>query len=361
MDGPGAQGRAEWSRADGGTLQARLEHLSLEPLRTVVPAGVAPAAPFDPNRAPVVDVSCGALKIGDAELGRLSLRTARIDNGQSLEQLDLAGAQVHANAHGRWVRAQGVSSAGFDFAFGITDVGKVLRAFGYADSLEAKQTDFSGSLTWPQDPDGLDLAQARGKVSLSVRNGTLRQLHPGPGRVLGLLNLYALPRRLSFDFRDVVAKGLGFDTLAGNFALADGQAQTDDMKIVSTSMKMEVRGRIGLAARDYDQKVTVYPDVSTSVAVGATLLGGPIAGGVALLAQEIFNKPFNQLGRFSYHVTGSWDNPQVKGEGNEESPAAPAPAKPAAAPAEDQPGGEQPAEDAPQARSSRAGPNRKPT
>jgi uncharacterized protein YhdP len=52
--------------------------------------------------------------------------------------------------------------------------------------------------------------------------------------------------------------------------------------------------------------------VSTAVTVGATLLGGPIGGGVALLAQEIFNKPFSKLSRFSYHVTGSWDNPQIK-------------------------------------------------
>ena len=105
-------------------------------------------------------------------------------------------------------------------------------------------------------------------------------------------------------------------------------------------MKMEVRGRIGLAARDFDEKITVYPNVTTGVAVGATLIGGPIAGGIALLAQEVFNKPFNALSRFSYHVTGSWDNPQVKAGDKQELPAQPAqpavetppaPAPPAAA------------------------------
>jgi uncharacterized protein YhdP len=112
--------------------------------------------------------------------------------------------------------------------------------------------------------------------------------------------------------------------MGGPFCAGDCQAQTDDMAITSTSMKMEVRGRIGLEARDFDQRVTVYPDVSTGVTVAATVLTGPIGGGVALLAQQIFNKPFSQIGRFSYRVTGSWDNPQVKaGEGA--TPAAPTP------------------------------------
>ncbi len=147
--------------------------------------------------------------------------------------------------------------------------------------------------------------------------------------MLGLLNIYALPRRLTFDFHDVVSKGLGFDTLTGSFKLADGQAQTQDLQIVSPAMKMEINGRIGLAARDYDQKITVHPDLSTEVIVGATLVN-PIAGGVALLAQEVFNKPFSKFSQFSYRVTGSWDNPQVKGAENKETtknaPSAPAPA-----------------------------------
>jgi len=62
----------------------------------------------------------------------------------------------------------------------------------------------------------------------------------------------------------------------------------------------------------------VHPDVSTAVIVGATLVN-PIAGGVALLAQEVFNKPFNKLSQFSYRVTGSWDNPQVNGADNKDT------------------------------------------
>jgi len=109
----------------------------------------------------------------------------------------------------------------------------------------------------------------------------------------------------------VVSKGLGFDRITGDFELRDGSATTQNLQVAGPSVRMDVKGRIGLAARDYDQVVTVYPDVSGGVTLGAVLLGGPIAGALTFLAQELFNKPLNQVTQLSYKVTGSWDNPQV--------------------------------------------------
>jgi uncharacterized protein (TIGR02099 family) len=353
VDGPNAQGRVDYSRAGGGHVLARFERLHLQPLASLpqAPAGQEPEAgpPFDPNQAPLFDLACDSLKLGAADLGRFSLRTSRTAGGQSLDQLKLEGGQLQTSTRGSWLRRNGSSYADLSFEIDSSDLGTVLQSFGYAETMDGKKARISGTLTWPQDPQGLDLAQARGSVALAVEKGALKAVKPGATRVLGLFNLYALPRRLlTLDFHDVVSTGLAFDTLSGYFELADGQARTSDLKIESPSMKMQMNGRIGLAARDYDEKNTVYPNVTTGVTVGATLIGGPIAGGIALLAQEIFNKPFNTLSRFSYHVTGGWDNPQVKGGDNKEltkelpraappaSDAAPAPEpEPPAAPAAD--------------------------
>jgi len=331
LDGPNAQGRIDFSRANGGRLQAQLQRLQVQALTDMSqpPQGDAPGPAFDPNQAAVLDLACDSLRLGGADLGRFSMITSRVAGGQSLDQLKLEGGQLQTNTRGTWLRRNGSSYADLSFEFDARELGKVLQAFGYAETMDGKKAQFTGTLTWPQEPDGLDLTQARGTVALVVEKGTLRAVEPSAGRVLGLLNIYALPRRLTFDFHDVVSKGLGFDTLTGSFKLADGQAQTEDLQIVSPAMKMEINGRIGLAARDYDQKITVHPDLSTEVIVGATLVN-PIAGGVALLAQEVFNKPFSKFSQFSYHVTGSWDNPQVKGGENKETaknpPSAPVPA-----------------------------------
>ena len=217
------------------------------------------------------------------------------------------------------------SSADLKFDLRSDAIDEVLRVFGYTPNLVAKASHFSGAVAWPRVPAGLELSQAVGSIDIALERGSLKAVEPGAGRVLGLVNLYALPRRLLFDFRDVVSEGLGFDELKGSFKLAEGDAVTDNLDIDGPSLKVQMRGRIGLAARDYDQKVTVFPDLSTGVTVGAALLGGPIAGGILLVAQQLFDKPFNQLGKFSYRVTGSWDDPTVIKSGEAALPAATVP------------------------------------
>ncbi|MDR3415056.1 MAG: DUF3971 domain-containing protein [Nevskia sp.] len=328
LEGANAQGRVDFARADGGRVEVRLQRLSLEPLAPMSrPGEEEHGEPFEPAQAPVLDFACDALKLGAIDLGRVSFVTARVEDGQALQQLSLKGGKLQGSVHGGWTRGAGGSAADLGFDITSDDLGGVLQAFGYARTMDAKDASFSGKLSWPRQPAGLELAQADGTVTLAVHKGSLRAVEPGATRVLGLLNLYALPRRLlSFDFRDVVAKGLVFDSLTGSFKLAEGQAQTGDLKVDSPSMKMQMTGRIGLAARDYDEKITVQPNVTTGVTVGATLLGGPIAGGIALIAQEVFNKPFSALSQFSYRVTGSWDNPQVKAGDKRQAAATPAPA-----------------------------------
>ena len=338
-----AHGSLDWTgdsgSSGGGRISARFDSVALEALPPLPaePDSAPQDAPFDPNTAPILAIDIARLSLGAETLGHLELATTRIADGQNVERLALAGGELDLNASGRWLRRGGDtpgSSAELHFETSTPKIEGLLSAFGYAPNLRAEQAHFSGALSWPRVPAGLELAQAEGKVKLDLKRGALKAFEPGAGRVLGLLNLYALPRRLLFDFRDVVSKGLAFDKLDGNYQLAGGNAETRDLEIVGPSVKVEVSGRIGLATRDYDQKVTVIPDISTGVTLGATLLGGPIGGGIALVAQQLFGKPFNQLGRFSYRVTGSWDNPDVqKGEAAQDSaPPVPAPVEPLPAP-----------------------------
>lgn len=186
-----------------------------------------------------------------------------------------------------------------------------LRAFGFAPNLTAEQTRVQGQLVWQETPLSLDWTRAEGPVTLAVRDGTLRAIEPGAGRVLGLMSFYALPRRLTLDFSDVVDDGLRFDRIDAQFVLADGIARSNDLEIRGPSLRMEIEGSIDLAGRRLDQRVRVLPGLSGGVTLGATLLGGPAAGAIMLLAQELLEKPLDQVTQFGYRVQGSWDNPQV--------------------------------------------------
>lgn len=74
---------------------------------------------------------------------------------------------------------------------------------------------------------------------------------------------------------------------------------------------MDVRGRVGLAARDYDQRISIYPDLSGGMTLGGAVLGGPIGVGIALLARELFETPIEAATRIEYRLVGDWSDPRI--------------------------------------------------
>jgi len=311
LSGAGATGEVRWSAADHGALNARLEQLTLGYVPPKEGTAGADTAALDPNTLPLFDVDVRKLNVGAADLGHVTVATARTELGQKTRALKADGGILTLMGEGEWRRRAGQSSASLSGDLATTNVAALLRSFGYTPNLDAKRARGKAALAWAPSERGIEWPQAQGTVHLEFDNGQLRAVEPGAGRVLGLMNFYALPRRLTLNFRDVVGSGLAFDKISGDFELRDGSAHTQNLKVAGPSVRMDVKGRIGLAARDYDQEVTVYPDVSGGVTLGAVLLGGPIAGALALIAQEIMGKPLNQVTQLSYRVTGSWDNPQV--------------------------------------------------
>jgi uncharacterized protein (TIGR02099 family) len=320
LAGDNASGTVDWVIQPGApsntSLVARFDKLNVKAqAKPPASADAAPnktSEPVDPVHAPVLDINAENLHIGEANLGHVRINTERIEGGQKLVDLSATGGDTELKASGEWLRRGGASTARAKFDLDTKTIGDLLEGFGYARNANAKHSHFNGDVTWPLSMTGIELSQAQGRIDLNLDGGSFSAVEPGAGRVLGLLNVFALPRRLTLDFRDVVSKGLGFDHVHGNFNAAGGNAQTDDLQIESPSLKIDVRGRIGLAVRDYDQKITVYPGVSGGVTLGALLLGGPAVAAIALVAQEVLDKPLDQVTQLTYRVTGSWDNPQVK-------------------------------------------------
>jgi uncharacterized protein YhdP len=193
-----------------------------------------------------------------------------------------------------------------------TDIKAVLTALGYDPVIDGKSIVASGDLIWLGGPSGDFLQRSDGAFTISMKDGSLLAVDPGGGRILGVLSLAALPRRLSFDFSDVFDEGLGFDTLKGDFTVDDGNAYTCNLGMEGSVADMGIVGRAGIGARDYDQLAVVRPHVSHLLAVGGTVVGGPVVGAAMLLFSQIFHKPLSTLGESYYRVTGSWDDPTVE-------------------------------------------------
>jgi len=327
LDGAGAKGTVRWYDAAPGStgnaaharFEAELDHLDADsqPLESTVPEAPDPPTEdelINPAAMPLMSVRIAQAELGEAQLGKVEFTTEAIPGGQKIAVASAKSDQIELTADGQWRRQAGTSDAALNFSVVTHQIGGLIEGLGYVRSVDARDADLSGQLHWAPSSTGLEWTRAQGSVDVHMKAGSLRSVEPGAGRMLGLVNFYALPRRVTLNFSDVVSKGLGFDEVKGGFVIGEGSAHTEDLNIRGPSVRMEVRGDIGLVDRSYNQQITVYPGVSGGVSLGALLLGGPALGALALVGQQILDKPLDQVTQFSYRVTGSWDNPQVERE-----------------------------------------------
>ena len=150
-----------------------------------------------------------------------------------------------------------------------------------------------------------------GRLRMTVGEGSIPDIQPGAGRLLGLVSLTEIPRRLSLDFSDFFRQGFSFNSINGEFELRDGNAYTDDLHIDSPAADIHISGRTGLAQRDYDQQMEVLPRTSSVLPVVGALAAGPAGAAIGAVAQAILQRPMKQIGRTLYQINGSWEEPLI--------------------------------------------------
>lgn len=324
-----SRGTLHFRDSGRGQIEARMERLKLlrggTEAATSASNAVQPAeadamattdALWSPERLPGLDLLVGEILFEDFSVGALDLRLEPRPRGVAMTKLRLSEGGVNISATGHWLGTEAAAENAargmrLDAELQTRAIDPLLTALGYARTLRAEQFRAKAELQWDRLGGMARLAKAEGRLEVEASNGSIAAVEPGAGRMLGLFNFFALPRRFGLDFRDVTASGLAFDTLSGRFDLGGGNAVTDDLTVNGPSLRVEVDGRIGLAAQDYDQRIRIYPDVSGGMTIGGAVLGGPLGVGLALLAREVFETPIDEATKLSYRLVGPWNDPQI--------------------------------------------------
>jgi uncharacterized protein YhdP len=178
---------------------------------------------------------------------------------------------------------------------------------------------------WPGYPYEFAASRLSGQFRLEASRGQFARIEPGAGKLLGLLSLQSIPRRVTFDFRDVFSEGFAFDRMAGDVKLARGTLYTQDFEIAGPSASVSLSGEASLPLETQNLKVRVVPEVGEGVAIAATILGTPVMGLTTLLVQKLLQNPLGKVVSYEYLVTGSWDNPTVTRPGSAAAPKEAAP------------------------------------
>ena len=325
---PQVEGTVRLPGRAGGPVRARLERLRLEPqpVEEKEEARRGQAQALSPQGVPALDVRVGDLRYGARALGRWRVVTEPVPEGLAIRRLEAEADVFALHGRGTWLERGGRQTTRFEGTIESDDVGAALARLGYARGFEARhlRADVDGQWTGP--PWRPALERLDGRLHLVIRKGRLLEVDPGAGRLFGLLSLTALPRRLSLDFSDLFGRGLAFDVVEGDFLLEDGDAYTNNLILEGPTARIEIAGRIGLARRDYDQRVRVTPHLSGGLPLAGALLGGPAVGAAILLFQKAVRDPLAGVARYEYRLRGSWDEPvveRVREGGEEEAPAMP--------------------------------------
>ena len=264
---------------------------------------------INPSALPPLHLWVSDLRLGDAKLGDARLETWPTARGLHIDQLRALSSRVQITGSGDWDGSASDSHTQMRIEFAAENLGDMLSALGYEGLFDGGKTHDRLDARWPGAPSALALANMDGKLSVNVSNGRIPEVPPGVGRLFGLVSVAELPRRLTLDFGDVFGKGLAFDSIKGDFRLADGNATTDNLVILGPAANISISGRTGLRAHDYDQQVRVVPHIGNSLPLVGAVVGGPIGAAAGFAMQGLLGHGLNQAAAARYKVTGSWDKP----------------------------------------------------
>ena len=315
VSGKELDGEVTWQPQGSGALVARMKKLAIPPPTPDADAAAGretPAKPEQQEELPAVDVVAEQFILKDREWGRLELAAVPIGRDWRLERLFISNPDGKVTLDGSWERTPGKQATRINLLLETGNIGRLLARLGYPEGVRRGTARLEGSLSWNGVLYELDYPTMTGILALNAANGQFVKLDPGIGKLLGVMNLQSLPRRASLDFRDVFSDGFAFDEIVGSARIDRGTATTEDFRVRGPAASVVMRGEVNLVQETQNLRVRISPQLTESVAVAGAIVGGPIAGVAAYLAQKMLKDPFGQAASFEYDVSGTWTDPTVR-------------------------------------------------
>ena len=306
VDADEIAGQVTYKSEGAGQLVARLLHFS-------VPASVENAVPGPAARTaelPSIDISAERFDLRGKPLGKVELVAQRSADDWRIDKGSIVNADGELNATGRW---RGGVAPGSELTFNLNavDIGKFLARTGYANMVAGGKADFSGTVGWQGELLKIDYPSLTGDLKLVAEDGQFLEIDPGIGKLISLMNLQALPRRITLDFRDVFSKGFKFDRIDAVSRIERGSMQLKEFRMSGPAADVAMSGQVDLQHETQNLKLRVIPSLGGTASTAVALVN-PVAGVAAAIAQRVLKNPLGQIFAYEFQVSGSWIEPKVE-------------------------------------------------
>ncbi|MFV9614580.1 MAG: YhdP family protein [Gammaproteobacteria bacterium] len=268
--------------------------------------------PLNPSDFPSLSWKAKKVIWDDLAFTNAKLETNWHQHGMLINTFSLTGSEMIFNAHGTWLTSwRGLHETVLQGSISSSNLGNTLVGLNFPRSLDRCDYTATFDSKWPAEPYRLSWANMNGQVSFEMYDGEILDVDPGAGgRLLGLLNIFKLTNRLSFDFDDVTRKGFAFDSIKGDFEFVNGDGSLKNFDVIAPAADINMFGSIGLLDQDYGLLMRVKPHTDSLTFAGGVLLGGVVVGVGLALIQKVFD--LGVIGHNVYSITGGWDDPKVE-------------------------------------------------
>ena len=256
---------------------------------------------------PSIEFKAKEIAWNNISFKNISLKTHKIKSGMMIDVLKLDGPDIHLTGKGSWIstwRHENLTK--FDFQLSTDNLGRCLTNLNLTNGIEDAKGTGDFKWKWSAAPYEFKWDLLEGMSTLILEDGKLVDIQPGAGRILGIFNFETL---LSLDFGKQMSGGFAFDEIKGAFTFANGNAYTENFKIEGKVADINIKGRVGLTAEDFDQTISVIPGVGSTLSVIGAVAGGATIGAAILFFQKILG--LDKIAEYKYSVTGPWSNPKV--------------------------------------------------
>ena len=302
-------GQAEYRPASAnsaGRLYARLSRLSLGQVTSV-----ENLLDKQPSSMPALDIVVEELDLRGRKLGRLEIEAVNRNSGTAqgtrewrLAKLSLGVPEARLTATGSWAAPPGSPAPGrtgetaqrrntqMTFRLDINDSGELLKRLGMDGAIRRGKGKLEGQIGWSGSPLSLHTPSMNGQFTVDVESGQFLKAEPGVAKLLGVLNLQALPRRLTLDFRDV--------------------ARTDSLRMKGVNAAVLLAGSADIGRETQDLRVVVVPEINAGTASLLASAINPAVGLGTFIAQWLLRRPINEANTQEFLVRGTWADPVIE-------------------------------------------------
>ena len=272
------------------------------------------------QKIPAVDITAEELIFNDKHFGKMELIANNDKNDWRIDKLTLKTRDAQANATGKWILPKagkkgdlGTTELAFDLD--IENAGQLLDNLGFARAVGNGSGKLVGKISWVGEPHKYSAKTLKGELALDLAKGTILQVEPGVGRLLGVLSFQSITKIATLDIggvlKPVVAQGTPFDRITSKGTISNGIANISDLTMKGPQGTIRLSGVANLIDETQDMRITVLPNLNAGSASVAYSFINPIVGLSTLVGQYLFSDEVSKLFQLDYLVQGTWDAPQV--------------------------------------------------